>query len=186
MEDNRIVELYHQRDEAALQATREKYGHYLYAIAYGILQDAGGAEECENDTYLDAWRQIPPNVPHPLSSFLGMLTRRISLDRLRKRNARKRGGGEVILSFEELEDCIPDGGGIDVSIDADRLADVISKFLASLPRTEADVFVRRYWYFDSIATIARNYGYGISRVKMMLMRTRERLRIRLEEEGFFV
>lgn len=186
MEDKRIIALFFARDEAALAEVKRKYGHYCYAIAYNILKCREDAEECENDTYLDAWRQIPPNVPHPLSSFLGMLTRRISLDRLRKRNARKRGGGEVILSFEELEDCIPDGGGIDVSIDADRLADVISKFLSSLPRTEADVFVRRYWYFDSIATIARNYGYGISRVKMMLMRTRERLRIRLEEEGFFV
>ncbi len=186
MDDRRIVELYWERNERAIEETKSKYGRYCYAIAYNILNCREDAEECENDTYLDAWERIPPERPAPLSGFLGMLTRRISLDRWRKQHAQKRGGGEVALSFDELEECVPSGKSIDEELEAERLAGLLNAFLESLPELEGDVFLRRYWYFDPIKVIAKRYGMGQSRVKMMLKRTRDRLKETLEKEGIFL
>ena len=186
MDDNRIVELYWQRDEDAIKETKDKYGKYCYAIAYNILSDREDAEECENDTYLEAWQSMPPEKPDPLRGFLGMLSRRISLDRWRKRHAAKRGGGEISLSFDELEECIPYGKSIDEELAAEELAKLISAFLENLSEMEGNVFLRRYFYFDSINDICQRYGFGQSKVKMMLKRTREKLLVRLTEEGIFI
>ncbi|MBQ4333533.1 MAG: RNA polymerase sigma factor [Clostridia bacterium] len=183
MEDNRIVELYHQRDEAALQATREKYGHYLYAIAYGILQDAGGAEECVNDTYLCAWQQMPPQQPRVLSAFLGTVTRRLALDRYRQQHAEKRGGGVAAVSLAELEECVPTGATVYDGVECRELAAAISAFLHTLPREECDVFLRRYWYMDSISAIAQRNHCSQGRIRILLMRTRQKLCKHLQQEG---
>lgn len=186
MTDERIIEMYNARAEDAINATKEKYGRYCYSIAYNILRKNEDAEECENDTYLCAWNSIPPAKPKVLSSFLGVITRRISLDRYRKQNADKRGGGDVALSFDELEECISDGKSIDDNLDAKSIADIVSSFLYMLKETECNVFLRRYFYFDSIDDICMRYGYSKSKVKMMLCRTREKLKSELEKEGVVV
>ena len=186
MDDNAIVELYWQRDERAIRETRMKYGRYCYSIAYNILHNTEDAQECENDTYLGAWNSMPPQKPSLLSSFLGAISRRVSLDRWRRKSAAKRGGGETALSLTELEECIPSGKSIEESIDTARLAELISLFLQTLPDEESMVFLRRYWYFDSIDTICKRFGYGESKVKMILFRTRQKLLERLEKEGVFV
>ena len=186
MDDNRIIELYWQRNEDAIKETKDKYGKYCYTIAYNILSDREDAEECENDTYLEAWQSMPPEKPDPLRGFLGMLSRRISLDRWRNKNAAKRGGGEATLSFDELEECIPSGRNIDDELATEELARIISAFLEGLPETEGNVFLRRYFYFDSINDICKKYRFGQSKVKMMLKRTREKLLKRLDEEGIFI
>lgn len=185
MDDERIIDLYWQRKEAAITETKAKYGRRCYAIAFNILHDRSDAEECENDTYLDAWESMPPHKPTALSAFLGAITRRISLDKWRKKSAKKR-GGEFTVSLEELEECIPGGKSMDEQISAESLAETINAFLYTLPETECDVFLRRYWYFDSIGSICVRYGFGQSKVKMMLLRTREKLQTHLEKEGFFV
>jgi len=184
--DEKIVELYWQRDERAIRETRMKYGRYCYSIAYNILHNTEDAQECENDTYLGAWNSMPPQKPSLLSSFLGAISRRVSLDRWRRKSAAKRGGGETALSLNELEECIPSGKSIEESIDTARLAELISLFLQTLPDEESMVFLRRYWYFDSIDTICKRFGYGESKVKMTLFRTRQKLLERLEKEGVFV
>ena len=186
MDDQRIVELYWQRDEDAIKETKEKYGRYCYSIAYNILKSPEDAEECESDTYLEAWNAMPPERPDPLRSFIGMLSRRISLDKWRRKNAEKRGGGETALSFDELEECIPSGKGIDEELSEIELGRMISEFLSALPESECNVFLRRYFYFDSINDICKRYGFGQSKVKMMLKRTREKLMKKLTEEGIFV
>ncbi len=186
MDDSKIVELYWQRNEDAIKETRDKYGRYCYSIAYNILSSRQDAEECENDTYLEEWQSIPPQKPDTLRGFLGMLTRRVSLDRWRRGRAEKRGGGEAALSFDELEECIPSGKTIDEELAAKDLARIISSFLEALPTTECDVFLRRYFYFDSIKDICHSYGFGQSKVKMMLKRTREKLLSKLTEEGIFI
>ena len=186
MDDKKIVELYWQRNENAIKETKDKYGKYCYNIAYNILCDREDAEECENDTYLEAWQNMPPEKPEPLRGFLGMLSRRISLDKWRKRNAAKRGGGETAISFDELEECIPYGKSIDDELSEKELAKIISDFLADLPEIECNVFLRRYFYFDSINDVCKRYGFGQSKVKMMLKRTREKLMQKLLEEGIFV
>lgn len=183
MEDSRIIEMYWQRDEQALTHTREKYGAYCHTIAWQILHSREDAAECENDTYLRAWNAMPPDRPHGLRAYLGAITRRLSLDRWRERKSAKRGGGEVALSLEELGECVSHPDTVPAAVEAGEVSAILSDFLRSLPSAECDLFLRRYWYFDSVAQIARRYGYSESKVKMTLRRTREKLRVALEKEG---
>ncbi len=186
MDDVKIVELFFERNEAAISETKAKYGNYCYSIAYNILKNNEDAEECENDTYLEAWKNIPPQKPKILSAYLGTITRQKSIDKWRKKTADKRGGGEFQLSLDELENYISHDKAISDAIIAEELSKKISEFLRTLSKDECNVFLRRYWYFDSIAQISERYGYGQSKVKMMLKRTREKLFSYLEKEGMLV
>ena len=185
MEDEQIIELFWQRNEMAINECKIKYGQYCRSIAMNILYCAEDAQECENDTSLAAWDAIPPHRPNRLATFLGKMTRRIALDRRKASNAQKRGGDTVTLSLDELEGCIPGSKSIDDCLDKAVLTQSISTFLRPLPRRERQVFLRRYWYLDSITDIARCFGFTESKVKMMLLRTRQKLRQHLEKEGIF-
>ena len=184
MEDERIVSLYWERSEQAISETSTKYGNYCYSIAYNILYSDQDAEESVNDTYMDAWNSMPPHKPSILSSFLGKITRRLSIDRWRKNNAQKRGGGEILWVLDELEDCIADDSSPEDEFEKQRLARVINDFVTALPQTEQKVFLCRYWYMDSIDAICKQFGFSESKVKSMLMRTRLKLKNILTEEGF--
>lgn len=184
MDDNIIVDLYFQRSEKAIIETATKYGNYCYSIAYNILSSNEDAEESVNDTYNDAWNSIPPHRPSILATFLGKITRRISIDRWRKRNAEKRGGGEIPLVLDELQDCIANVTSVEEEYEKQHLSDVINTFVKSLPETEQKVFLCRYWYVDSISSISKQFGFSESKVKSMLLRTREKLRLVLIKEGF--
>ena len=186
MDDGRIIELYLQRDEAALSETESKYGPYCFAIANGILNNHEDAQECVNDTYLGAWNAIPPHKPAVLSTFLGKITRRLSLKKWRDQSTDKRGGGSVAASYDELAECIPSDKSVDDALDAEELKKTIDSFVESLPKDERRVFLRRYWYFDSIGDISERYGFGKSKVKMMLKRTRDKLALCLQEEGVWL
>ncbi len=185
MEDEMIIKLFWTRDETAIKETKSKYGKYCHRIANNILHNKEDAEECENDTYLDAWNIMPPSRPFVLSAFLGAITRRIAIDRWRRREADKRKSSATV-SLTELEDCIPSDKTIDDAIEASTLADLLSAFLRELPEAESDVFLRRYWYCDSIEAICYRYGYTASKTKMMLKRTRDKLKLKLEKEGIFL
>jgi len=184
MEDDRIIALYFDRDEQAIAETEMKYGRYCYTIAYGILAIHEDAEESVSDTWVDAWNIIPPNHPTMLSTFLGKITRRISIDKWRLRHSKKRGGGEIPLVLDELEDCIAHGSDVMEILEKQRLTDVINRFLYTLPENEQKVFLCRYWYMDSLESICHQFGFSESKVKTMLHRTREKLRHVLREEGF--
>ena len=184
MDDNMIVDLYFQRSEKAITETAAKYGNYCYSIAFNILNNNEDAEESVNDTYNDAWNSIPPHRPSILATFLGKITRRISIDRWRKRNAEKRGGGEIPLVLDELQDCIANVTSVEEEYEKQHLSDVINAFVKSLPETEQKVFLCRYWYVDSISSISKQFGFTESKVKSMLFRTREKLRLVLIKEGF--
>ena len=184
MDDQRIVELYWERSEQAITETQSKYGSYCYSIAYNILNSNEDAEESVNDTYNDAWNSIPPHRPSILSTFLGKITRRISIDRWRKHNAEKRGGGEMPLVLDELQECVADKKTVEQEYEKKHLSDVINSFVKSLPETEQKVFLCRYWYMDSIGSICKQFGFSESKVKSMLFRTRDKLRVVLEKEGF--
>ena len=183
MEDHQITLLFWQRQEAAIDATRDKYGAYCRSIALAVLGDHEDALECENDTYLAAWNSIPPNKPKSLSAYLGKLTRRIALNRLRDANAAKRGGGQAEISMQELGDVIPSNDDVMQCIAQRELSMQISAFLRKQPDVPRRVFIRRYWYCDSIRDIAKNFGFRESKVKMILLRTRNQLREFLEKEG---
>ena len=182
LDDHRIVELYWERSEEALRETASKYAGYCYAIANNILGSREDSEEAVNDTYLDAWNSMPPHRPTILSTFLGKITRRISIDKLRAKNAEKRGGGEVALALEELEECLSDSGTLDRELQLQILADAINDFLKSLSDAERRVFLCRYWYVDSVEDISRQFGFSQSKVKSMLHRTREKLKKHLKKE----
>ena len=150
MDDELIVKLYWDRSEHAISETSQKYGAYCHSIAYGILQSREDAEESVNDTYMDAWNAMPPHRPSILATFLGKITRRISIDRWRSLNRIKRGGGEVTLVLEELEQCIAGGQSPEREIEKKELVQAINRFLDKLPILERRVFLARYWYMESI------------------------------------
>ena len=183
MEDQKIIDLYWSRSETAIAETDRKYGKYCYSIAYNILTNNEDAEESVSDTYLAAWKTMPPKRPSILATFLGKITRHLSIDRWRARNRYKRGGGEIILALEELGDCVSDEQSIESVLERKRLALVFNRFLESLPETERRIFLCRYWYLDSISDIASYYGFTDSKVTSMLHRTRKKLRAVLEKEG---
>ena len=182
MEDQQIVDLYWKRSENAIAETADKYGGYCYSIAWNILTNNEDAEESVSDTYMAAWKAMPPRRPSILATFLGKITRHLSIDRWRFRNRQKRGGGEIVLALEELEDCLPGGETVEAALERKRLAFVFNRFLESLPETERRIFLCRYWYMDPIADIANYYGFSISKVTSMLHRTRAKLRTVLEKE----
>ncbi len=184
MEDKQIVALYWAREESAIRETAEKYGTYCHSIAYTILQDPQDAQECVNDTYMDAWNTMPPNQPSILATFLGKITRRISIDRLRIYSAKKRGGGQIILALEELEDCVSGSSDVELQVQRKELIAAIHSFLDDLPETERRIFLLRYWYLESIRSIAKQYGYSQSKVASLLHRVRIKLRKHLEKEGY--
>lgn len=183
MPDDRIVALYWSRAENAIAETDTKYGGYCRSIAYNILFDAQDAEESVNDTYLDAWDSMPPHKPAVLSTFLGKITRRISIDRWRYGHAQKRGGGQMEAVLDELADCAsPDD--VETALEQSEMARLIRAFLDGLPTVERRVFLCRYWYMDPIADIAKSYGISVSKATSMLHRTRGKLRQLLEGEGY--
>lgn len=184
MEDKQIVELYFARDESAIAQTRETYGGRLRALSFGITGDFGSAEECESDTYLQAWNAIPPHNPTGyLFAFLGRICRHLSLD-ICRRNTRLKRNAHVVELSEEMEQCIPAPSDIPCQVDGLLLGQTISRFLRTLPAEKRTVFVRRYWYLDDISRISQRYGMSESKVKTMLFRTRKALRLFLEQEGY--
>lgn len=184
MDDGQIVELYLDRDESAIGHTAEKYGRRLRALALGMVEDAQTAEECENDTYMEAWRAIPPHEPRNyLYAFLARIVRHISLNRCRDRDRLKRAAFVTQLSAE-LEQCIPAPDDAACRLEEQALREAINGFLTGLDGEKRNMFLRRYWYLDSVAAIAKRYGLSESKVKTTLFRCRNRLREHLEREGY--
>ena len=184
MTDERIVELYWERSEEAIEETDKAYGRYFHYIAYGILRDDGDSEETVNDTYLKAWNTIPPERPKHLKAFLGRITRQLSINRLEQNTAQKRGNGQYLLALDELDECIPDGdGGSDIG-ELTALRESLNRFLRSLPPEARRVFIRRYWHMHTVSEIADQFSMSESKVKSLLMRTREKLKKHLDKEGF--
>ena len=184
MEDKQIVSLYWARDPQAIDRSQEKYGPYCLSIARNILRQEQDAEESVNDTWLGAWNAMPPHRPERLSGFLGKLTRRISLKRWEAARAKKRFGDETALALEELGDCVPLGGDAQQALEGRELTRLLNRFLSGLPAAQRQVFLARYWYGAAVKDIARQFGYSESKVKSMLYRTREKLRLTLEKEGY--
>lgn len=184
MEDDRIVELFFARDEAAIRHTAEKYGRRLRALSRGITGDLQTAEECENDTYAQAWELIPPNDPKAyLYAFLARMIRHISLNRCRDRGRLKRSAQICELSAE-LEQCIAAPDDCACRVDDLALAEALNGFLRSLDEEKRGIFLRRYWFLDSVADISERFGVSESKVKTTLFRSRKQLREHLRKEGY--
>ncbi len=183
MRDQEIIELYFQRSETAITETSAKYGAYCHTVAMNILRDIFDAEECVNDTYHRAWRSIPPTRPTRLGAFLAKITRNLAIDRYNRKKAKKR-GGEYAESLEELGDCI--GVNDSTGETLEELGAIISEFLKSEKELARRLFVRRYFYENSIKQISEIHGISESLVKTTLHRTRARLAIYLRKEGVYL
>ena len=181
-DDQKIIELYINRSENAIAETAGKYGRYCLSIAYGILQSHEDAPECVGDAQHTAWNAIPPRRPADLGTYLGKITRNLSIDRLRNRRREKRGGGEVPLALEELEEVVAGSDSPENEAVRKELIASLNRFLGGLTRQERYVFLRRYWYLDSLADITKNTGFSGSKVASMLYRLRGRLKKQLIEE----
>lgn len=183
MEDSAIVELYWQRSESAVAESERKYGAYCRHIARSICPSESDAEECVNDTWLGAWNSMPDKRPERLSTFLGCLTRHLSINRLRAEQSQKRGGRETVLVLDELSECLPAESDPAREAEARELGEAVRRFTDSLSESERLVFLGRYWYLLPVSRIAARMGWTESKTKSLLHRLRGRLRRQLREEG---
>ena len=186
MEDEAIVSLYWQRNESAIRETERKYDRYLTKIAMNILADREDSRESVNDTYLAAWNSMPPHRPGVLSTYLGKITRRISIDRFRYRNREKRRQSEYEISLSELGDCVSGGNTTEESVNGKLLADAIGIWLRLQPEENRNLFLCRYYFLDSLQEVAKHCGITESKCKTVLFRMRKSLKEYLEKEGFVV
>ncbi len=182
MDDQQIIAMYRERDEHAIEETAAKYGRLCLTVATNLLASTEDANECVNDTWLAVWNTIPPEEPESLTAYICRITRNLAMKRLRLANAAKR-KAEAEISLHELEAILPDAH-IDPHIDSEELGRQINAFLHAEKPENRNVFVRKYWFFDSISTIAQRYGYSENKVKSMLFRTRNKLKQHLKKEGY--
>lgn len=186
MQDSAIIGLFFRREEAAVSETQKKYGGYCYRIAHNILDSHEDSEECVADTLMRAWNVIPPQKPHQLKLFLAKITRNLAFDRRRSQARQKRGGGNVDAVLSELETCIAVPGDAADELEYRELQRVIAEFVESLPEREQNLFLRRYFYTESVSGIAKKFHLTPNNVSVILSRTRAGLRDRLIREGFFL
>lgn len=183
MEDNEIIELYFARNQNAICQTDLKYGRLCKGVSYGILSNHEDVEECVSDTYMAAWDNIPPERPSCLGAYLTKIVRNLSLMRLRERYAYKRGGGELTLALDELDDTFAPGISVERGYELKEFAQAVSRFLYTLPETERNIFLCRYYLVTPVADIARRLHCSQSKVKTSLFRTRKKLQDYLTKEA---
>ena len=184
MEDKKIIELYNQRNEKAVAETANKYGKMLFSIAMNILSVKEDSEETVNDTYVKAWNNIPPQYPNSLGAWLGKVTRNLSINRFRRNKARKRSGIEILLS--ELEECIPSSSDTEKETESKEITVALNRWLDMQRREDRILFLRRYWYGDSIAVLSEKADTPAKKVSSKLFRLRKNLKKYLEKEEIYL
>ena len=185
MEDTAIIQLFFQRAEQAIVEVQQKYGSFCRTVAMNLLQQKEDAEECVNDTWQAAWQRIPPENPRMLGAFLGRITRNLAISRFRKNTAQMRSEGLTVL-LSELEHCVPSGQSTEEAVDSILLGEYISKWLESLSADDRALFLRRYWFGESLRELAREVGTGEGHLAQKLYRLRLQLKKELEKEGVVV
>lgn len=182
--DDQIIDLFWARNEQAIACTDHVYGHKLQNVAGRILDSREDSEECVSDTYMKAWLSIPPQRPTYLFAFLAKICRHLAFGKLDWDNALKR-KAEVVTLSEEMQLCVPDIG-LEQKLAGEEIGQLLNEFLAVTPQESRMIFLRRYWYGESVAEIALRFGFTQSKVKTSLHRTWEKLRVFLEKEGIAV
>ena len=185
MEDSKIISLFFERSEQAIEELDRKHGPAVKRTAANILRDRLDVEECVNDTYLKVWNSIPPQTPDPLASYVCRIAHNLAIDRYHANAAQKR-NSSYDLALEELEECIPSGMRVETELDAKELGAAINRFLGTLSREDRFLFVRRYWYADSVKELAAETGRSSNRISVRLFRLREKLRNTLMKEDLLV
>jgi len=183
LEDSKIISLFFERSEQAIKELDCKYGSAVKKTAANILNDRLDTEECVSDTYLRVWNNIPPRVPNPLMGYVCRIARNLAVNRYHANRAEKRNGNYGLV-LDEMEECIPSGVNIETDYDAKELSTAINRFLSTLNPEDRFLFVRRYWYADSVSDLAVITKSSNNRISVRLFRLREKLRITLVKEGF--
>ena len=183
MEDSKIIRLFFERSEQAISELDCKYGPAVKRIAANILNDRLDTEECVSDTYLKTWNSIPPRVPNPLMGYVCRIARNLAVNRYHANHAEKRSSNYGLI-LDEMEECIPSRVNVETDYDAKELGAAINRFLSTLNREDRFLFVRRYWYADSVTELAAMTKSSVNRISVRLFRLREKLRITLMKEGF--
>ncbi|MDE7229017.1 MAG: sigma-70 family RNA polymerase sigma factor [Oscillospiraceae bacterium] len=186
MEDNAIIQLFNERDEAALSELSKKHGTFFTRLAEGVLRNYEDSQVCVNDAYLKTWETIPPAKPNFLRAFVGSIVKRIAVSMLRASGAQKRGGGEFDLVLEELEECVSDNSSVEDEFDNKQTIEEINKFLRNCGEFDRRVFVLRYWYCESVSTIAAELGMAENKISVSLYRTRKKLKEHLTKGGYIL
>ncbi len=181
--DNDIIELFFSRDESAITETDQKYGKLLYSIAYGILHDGSDCEECQNDTYLAAWRTIPPTRPRSFRAFLVQLLRRIAINRYNERAQKSRVPSELTSSLDELSEIIPSKTTVESELANAELSEIINKFITRLDRRQRYIFISRFYMAQTLETIAGELNISVTKVHRELKKMKQMLRDLLERSG---
>lgn len=184
MTDNDIIALYWKRDQTAITVSNERYGAYCFAIANAILSNCEDSNECVNSTWLQSWNSMPPQRPNALKLFFAKITRNLAINTYRKNTAKMRGGNEFKASLDELSECVPSDSSVEGEVDRRALEQSINSFLRTLSQRDCSVFLRRYFYSDSVKDIAIRHGLSESNTLSILFRTRKKLKEHLEKEGF--
>ena len=184
MDDQEIVRLYWDRSEQAIAESSNKYGAYCSSIARNILSNRADAEECVNDTWFQAWNSIPPHRPAVLAAFFGKITRNLAFDCYKKQHREKRGGHNIDLVLDELEEVVSGRDDPEQKVVEKELKEEINRFLSKLPKEKRYIFILRYWYADSISAIAGRFQMSRDNVSVTLNRTRKQLRAYLAERGY--
>ena len=184
MKDSTIVDLFDTRDETAVGVAKEQYGKYCRKIAMNVLGNEEDAEECVNDTFLALWERIPPERPQSLRAFLGKITRNIAINRYHQNVRQKRGGGETALVLDELAECLASRESVEEEVLGNELRDCINRFLRTLSERDCNIFISRYFYMDAVKEIAARHGFKEDYVRVVLSRTRNKLKKYLEEQHY--
>lgn len=186
MKDKDIIALYQKRSEHAIVETEKKYHAYCSTIAGRILKDEEDCKECLNDTWLKVWETIPPVIPNIFSAYLGKITRNLALNMYKKKYAGKRISERMMVSMEELQDCVSEKESVESKIEEKMLVEKLNEYLGKLPQIERNIFVRRYFYMDTMKEIADRYQMKESYVKTLLFRTRKKMKAYFQEEGIIL
>lgn len=184
MEDQTIIDLYFQRQDQAIRETEKKYKKYLFTISFNILKNREDVEEILNQVYLKVWQRIPPEMPRSMQAFLSKITRDLSIDRYRSFMTKKRGQSQYDLALDELEDILSNSTDPLDEVLKDELVRDIEDFLSLQPEKSRQVFLARYFYFDSIKEISQKLDLTQANTKTLLSRTRQRLKVYLIERGY--
>lgn len=184
MSDDKIVELYWQREEKAIEYTDAKYGRYLYTIAYNIVHNRPDCEECLNDTYLGTWNSIPPTRPKAFQAFISKIMRNVAVRKFRRNNADKRIPSSMTVSLEEMDDCVAYNSSVDEEYAIRELTRILNKYLSELPERDATIFISRYYYSDSLEDLSKMLCVSERTVSRMLLKLRQDLKQLLDEEGY--
>lgn len=187
MEDKQIIQMFWDREEAAIGELDKKYNKFCFKIAWNILNNREDSEECVNDTWFRTWKYIPPKKPSILSAFVGKITRGLAIDRLRKKYAAKR--VDMHMADVEAETAKLDAlvaNTLEDKISEMEFCEIMNRFLWGLSESDRDIFLRRYWHMDSLKEIAQRHGRTEGSIRGSLYRNRKKLYKLLQEEGVCV